>query len=74
MVAAGFLNNIVLDDGARRVLVKGRVAKVSRSVESADPDVEVEREFLRTSVVMLDLQTGVFEQIDQGGDLTEAAS
>jgi SAM-dependent methyltransferase len=74
MVAAGFLNNIVLDDGARRVLVKGRVSKVSRSVESADPDVEVEREFLRTSVVMLDLETGVFEQIDQGGDLAEAAS
>lgn len=74
MVAAGFLNNIVLDDGARCVLVKGRVIKVSRPVESADPDVEVEREFLRTSVVMLDLKTGVFEQIDQGGDLTEAAA
>lgn len=74
MVAAGFLNNIVLDDGVRRVLVKGRVTKVSRSVESADPDVKVEREFLRTSVVMLDLETGVFEQIEQGGDLAEAAS
>ncbi|MBE7520653.1 MAG: class I SAM-dependent methyltransferase [Thermoflexaceae bacterium] len=72
MVAAGFLNNIVLDDGARRVLVKGRVSKASRNVESADPDVEVEREFLRTSVVMLDLESGVFEEIDQGGDLAEA--
>lgn len=74
MVAAGFLNNIVLDDGVRRVLVKGRVTKVSRPVESADPDVEVSREFLRTSVVMLDLETGVFEEIDQGGDFTEEAS
>lgn len=74
MVAAGFLNNIVLDDGTRRVLVKGRVTKVSRPVESADPDVEVEREFLRTSVVMLELDTGVFEQIDQGGDLAETSS
>lgn len=74
MVAAGFLNNIVLDDGEHRVLVKGRVTKVSRPVEAADPDVDVTREFLRTSVVMLDLKTGVFEQIDQGGDLAEAAS
>jgi len=73
MVAAGFLNNIVLDDGDRHVLVKGRVTKVSHIVESADPEVEVQREFLRTSVVLLDLKTGVFEQIDQGGDLTEAA-
>jgi hypothetical protein len=47
---------------------------VSRPVESADPDVEVEREFLRTSVVMLDLETGEFEDIQQGGQRTEASA
>lgn len=74
LIAAGFLNNILLEDGSRRVLVKGRVTKVSRPVESADPDVEVEREVLRTSVVMLDLRTGRFEDIEHGGNALEDAA
>lgn len=74
LIAAGFLNNILLEDGARRVLVKGRVTKVSRPVESADPDVEVEREVLRTSVVMLDLRTGRFQDIEHGGNALEDAA
>ncbi len=74
LIAAGFLDNVLIDDGSRRVLVKGRITKVSRPVESADPDVEVEREFLRTSVVMLDLRTGEFEDIQHGGELTEASA
>jgi hypothetical protein len=32
-------------------------------VESDDPDVEIEREVLRTSVVALDLRSGRFEVI-----------
>ncbi|MBE0609456.1 MAG: class I SAM-dependent methyltransferase [Dehalococcoidia bacterium] len=74
LIAAGFLDNVMIDDGTRRVLVKGRITKVSRPVESPDPDVEVEREFLRTSVVMLDLETGEFEDIEQGGQLTEPSA
>ncbi len=74
LIAAGFLDNVMIDDGTRRVLVKGRIIKVSRPVESADPDVEVEREFLRTSVVMLDLETGEFEDIEQGGQPTEPSA
>ena len=74
LIAAGFLNHILLEDGARRVLVKGRVTKVSRPVESADPDVEVEREVLRTSVVMLDLRTGRFQDIEHGGNALEDAA
>ena len=74
LIAAGFLDNVMIDDGTRRVLVKGRITKVSRPVESADPDVEIEREFLRTSVVMLDLGTGEFEDIEQGGQLTEPSA
>lgn len=74
LIAAGFLDNVIIDDSARRVLVKGRITKVSRPVESGDPEVEVEREFLRTSVVMLDLETGEFQDIQQGGELMEASS
>jgi SAM-dependent methyltransferase len=74
LIAAGFLNNILLEDGSRRVLVKGRVTKVSRPAESPDPDVEVEREVLRTSVVMLDLRTGRFEDIEHGGNALEDAA
>lgn len=74
LIAAGFLDNVLIEDGSRRVLVKGRITKVSRPVESADPNVEVEREFLRTSVVMLDLETGEFEDIQHGGELTETSA
>ncbi|MBI2766234.1 MAG: class I SAM-dependent methyltransferase [Chloroflexi bacterium] len=74
LIAAGFLNNVLIEDGSRRVLVKGRITKASRPVESADPDVEVEREFLRTSVVLLDLETGEFEDIEQGGQLMEPSA
>jgi hypothetical protein len=74
LIAAGFLDNVLIEDGSRRVLVKGRITKVSRPVESADPDVEVEREFLRTSVVMLDLETGEFEDIQHGGELMETSA
>jgi hypothetical protein len=75
LIAAGFLNNILLEaDGRRpdgrpsgRILVKGRTYKEMVPVESGDPDVEIEREVLRTSVVALDLRTGRFEVIEHGG-------
>lgn len=64
LIAAGFLNNILLEAGGRRVLVKGRTYKETIPVESDDPDVEIEREVLRTSVVALDLRSGRFEVIE----------
>jgi hypothetical protein len=68
LIAAGFLNNVLLCDGDQRMLVKGRVHKELVPVESDDEDVEIEREVLRTSVVALDLSTGVLEVIgDPGG-------
>ena len=33
-------------------------------MESGDPEVEIEREVLRTSVVALDMRTGRFEVIE----------
>jgi SAM-dependent methyltransferase len=67
LIAAGFLNNILLQADGRRLLVKGRTYKELVPVESGDPEVEIEREVLRTSVVALDLRTGRFEVIQQGG-------
>jgi predicted RNA methylase len=68
LIAAGFLNNVLLCEGDQRMLVKGRVHKELVPVESDDEDVEIEREVLRTSVVALDLSTGVLEVIgDPGG-------
>lgn len=66
LIAAGFLNNILLEAGGRRVLIKGRTYKETIPVDSGDPDVEVEREVLRTSVMALDVRTGGFEVIQQG--------
>jgi len=66
LIAAGFLNNILLEADGRRVLVKGRTYKESVAVDSGDPEVEIQREVLRTSVVALDLRTGWFDVIQQG--------
>jgi len=66
LIAAGFLNNILLEADGRRILVKGRTYKELVPVESGDPDVEIEREVLRTSVMALDVRTGRFEVIQQG--------
>jgi hypothetical protein len=65
LMAAGFLNNIVLEANGRRLLVKGRTYKEMVEVTSDDPEIQVEREFLRTSVMTLDLQTARFEAVQQ---------
>lgn len=67
LIAAGFLNNILLEANGRRILVKGRTYKELIDVASDDPDIEIQREVLRTSVVALDLQTGGFDVIEHGG-------
>jgi hypothetical protein len=66
LIAAGFLNNTVLSQGEERVLVKGRVRKAFVPVETDDPDTVVEREVIRTSVVVLDLRSGALELVEQG--------
>ncbi len=63
LVAAGFLDNLELEAGGSRILVKGRTAKELILVEET-PDKEVYRERMRTTVVALDLQTGEISDID----------
>ena len=64
LVAAGFLNNLVLEAGGRRLLVKGRTSKEMELVEDS-PEKEVHREKLITTVVALDLD---------GGEITDIAA
>ena len=62
LVAAGFLDNLVLEADDRRILVKGRTSKEMVLVEDA-PEKEVHREKLTTTVVALDLGDGRIEDI-----------
>ena len=62
LVAAGFLDNLVLEADDRRILVKGRTSKDMVLVEDA-PEKEVHREKLTTTVVALDLGDGRIEDI-----------
>ena len=62
LVAAGFLDNLVLEGDGRRILVKGRTSKEMVMVEDA-PEKEVHREKLTTTVVALDLDGGQIEDI-----------
>ena len=62
LVAAGFLDNLVLESEGRRILVKGRTGKEMVMVEDA-PEKEVHRERLVTTVVALDLEDGEIEDI-----------
>ena len=63
LVAAGFPDNLELEAGDSRILVKGRTAKEMILVDET-PDKEVYRERMRTTVVALDLQTGEITDID----------
>ena len=62
LVAAGFLDNLVLESEGRRILVKGRTSKEMVMVEDS-PQKEIHREKLTTTVVALDLGDGQIEEI-----------
>ena len=62
LVAAGFLDNLVLESGGRRILVKGRTSKEMTLVEDT-PQKEVHRERVKTTVTALDLDDGEITDI-----------
>ena len=62
LVAAGFLDNLVLEAQGRRILVKGRTSKEMVLVEDT-PQKEVHRERLNTTVTALDLDDGEIADI-----------
>lgn len=67
LTASGLMDNVVLDNGCRRVLVKGRTYKEMVRVESEDPRHQVHREMVRTTITLLDLDTSSVEQVDHSG-------
>ena len=64
LVAAGFLDNLVLEADGQRILVKGRTTKEMVLAEETE-NTEVYRERLRTTVVALNLD---------GGEITDIAA
>ncbi len=62
LVAAGFLDNLVLESEGQRILVKGKTSKEMVMVEDT-PEKEVYRERLKTTVVSLDLGDGEIVEI-----------
>ena len=56
---------------AGRSATNGRTYKEMVPMDSGDPDVEVEREVLRTSVMALDVRTGRFDATGHGGAADE---
>ena len=62
LTAAGFLDNLMLEQDGTRILVKGRTFKEYEVTEETEEKV-VRIERMRTSVISLDLDTGEFEDI-----------
>ena len=66
LVAAGFLDNLCLEAGGNRVLVKGRTVKKMEMV-SANEDGEVWQDRMYTTIRTLDLNTGRIEDVQTRG-------
>jgi 16S rRNA G966 N2-methylase RsmD len=71
LIAAGFLNNMVLEQEGERLLVKGRAYKESVEIPTEEKGKKIEREVVRTRVTTLDLSSGEIRDIDQGTGLSE---
>ena len=62
LTAAGFLDNLMLEQDGTRILVKGRTFKEYEIIEETEEKI-VRIERMRTSVTSLDLDTGEFADI-----------
>ena len=62
LVAAGFLDNLSLQTGDERILVKGRTTKVMETVEEND-EKTVKQDKMRTTIITLNLDTGEIQDI-----------
>lgn len=72
LIAAGFLDNHILESGGDRFLVKGRTRK-ELVVLADDEEHLIEKEAIRTSVMYCDLHTGAIEAVGNGRDVRAAA-
>ncbi|MDP9351769.1 MAG: DUF6094 domain-containing protein [Chloroflexota bacterium] len=71
LIAAGFLNNMMLEQDGERLLVKGRAYKEAVEVPTEEKGKKIEREVVRTRVTTLDLASGEIRDVDQGAGLAE---
>lgn len=74
LIAAGMLDNVVLRDRDRTLLIKGQTRKRFVEMPGSDDETLVEREVIQTSVVTLDLATGEIERIEQAGSVAGTTS
>jgi predicted RNA methylase len=66
LIAAGFINNQVLEANGKWLLIKGRTIKESVDVRSGDEDTTIERDVIRTTIMALD-EKGHIIEIGEGG-------
>jgi Uncharacterised methyltransferase family (DUF6094)/Helicase conserved C-terminal domain len=71
LIAAGLLQNLRLERGAERLLIKGRTYKVSEEVESGEENEEVVRDRFVTEIVAVDLKTGSVTRLGEPQALSE---
>lgn len=71
LIAAGLLQNLVLQNGDEVLLIKGRTYKVSEQVEGDDESEEVVRDRFVTEIVALNLTNGEVQRLDEPAALSE---
>ena len=64
LIAAGLLQNMLMERDGKKLLVKGRTYKVIKKVESNNPNEEIERDQFVTEITTLDLVTGEVAKLE----------
>lgn len=65
LIAAGFINNQVLEKEGKRLLIKGRTVKSAVKLPAEDENTEIERDVIRTTITALD-EKGRWIEIGEG--------
>ncbi|NKE72881.1 DUF6094 domain-containing protein [Candidatus Manganitrophus noduliformans] len=65
LIAAGFINNQVLEKDGKRLLIKGRTVKSAVKLPAEDENTEIERDVIRTTITALD-EKGRWIEIGEG--------
>lgn len=71
LIAAGLLQNLVLEKENERLLIKGRTYKVIDEVESDDENEDVQRDRFVTEIVAVNLQSGETTRLDEPNALSQ---
>ncbi len=66
LIAAGFINNQVLEKNGRCLLIKGRTVKSTVKLPGVDEDTIIERDVIHTTIMALD-EKGRLIEIGEGG-------